>query len=555
MTSSQENLASRGSPGKFGLGAYACSDAAWRQALKPTSILSQLDKAVGGSTQKKTVEQLSTYLLLLMKGHSHSNRDAQLLRTAGKVVFALSMAYLAFLGSKAWHRPSQAVKPVVVDLDWIRSSHECPDDDGTAAHRVCLFQNLVVYQSQLVYLYQGPRPPEIPDILLNWHMDLHLDIVTMSASPRSRKFVVMKEAQVQHIKVSTLTWRQYHLNYYHGMGEAVIDIYNLACKYLQYCGTPNSSEMTPIYIEKPGDQMSWEQALPSAAQAMHCLFPGKAHWIGDSDIHDKVLLLETAVVGIGPYSRRWRGFPDQAAKFKEVYGTMDVHVADTYRTRLTQCFKLQYKQHNTEGPYDVTIVNRAYHKGRHIVNVKEVAEGITAMDHVKSTRVVYMEPLTFKQQIQVYADSQVLVMTHGAALINILFMPKVLLMLKGSAVVVYNWLQREHLSPHTWVTDYMADLHLNVNFVGVSTQDRRHLYPQKEKHVFQPEYASLPDDEKVALLERGLCPSSHNVPGCDDMHMNFAVEWNLLQPAMVTAFASLQHVASRHALDGATIMS
>lgn len=26
----------------------------------------------------------------------------------------------------------------------------------------------------------------------------------------------------------------------------------------------------------------------------------------------------------------------------------------------------------------------------------------------------------------------------------------------------------------------MADLHLNVNFVGISTQDRRHLYPQKE---------------------------------------------------------------------------
>ena len=98
--------------------------------------------------------------------------------------------------------------------------------------------------------------------------------------------------QVQHIKVSTLTWRQYHLNYYHGMGEAVIDIYNLACKYLQYCGTRNSSELTPIYIEKPGDQMSWEQALPSAAQAMHCLFPGKAHWIRDSDIHDKVTSLK-----------------------------------------------------------------------------------------------------------------------------------------------------------------------------------------------------------------------------------------------------------------------
>ena len=59
-----------------------------------------------------------------MKGRSHPNRDAQLIRTGGKVVFALTMAYLAFLGSKAWLRPSQAVTPLVVDLDWIRSSHE-----------------------------------------------------------------------------------------------------------------------------------------------------------------------------------------------------------------------------------------------------------------------------------------------------------------------------------------------------------------------------------------------------------------------------------------------
>lgn len=36
-----------------------------------------------------------------------------------------------------------------------------------------------------------------------------------------------------------------------------------------------------------------------------------------------------------------------------------------------------------------------------------------------------MEPLTFPQQIRVYATSQVLLMTHGAALVNILFMPEV----------------------------------------------------------------------------------------------------------------------------------
>jgi len=40
-------------------------------------------------------------------------------------------------------------------------------------------------------------------------------------------------------------------------------------------------------------------------------------------------------------------------------------------------------------------------------------------------RIVYMEPLPFKEQIKVYASSQVLLMTHGAALVNIMFMPKV----------------------------------------------------------------------------------------------------------------------------------
>ncbi len=54
---------------------------------------------------------------------------------------------------------------------------------------------------------------------------------------------------------------------------------------------------------------------------------------------------------------------------------------------------------------------------------------------------------------------------------------------QGSVVVVYNWLQREHLSPHTWVTDYMADFHLDVNFVGLSTQNRRYLYVQKEVRI------------------------------------------------------------------------
>jgi hypothetical protein len=90
---------------------------AWSDCLK-------IDKAVRQVyTEEDGTAVVHTYSCL-MKGHSHPNRDAQLLRTVGKVVLALTTAYLTFVGSKAWLRPSQAVTPLVVDLDWIRSSHE-----------------------------------------------------------------------------------------------------------------------------------------------------------------------------------------------------------------------------------------------------------------------------------------------------------------------------------------------------------------------------------------------------------------------------------------------
>jgi glutamyl-tRNA reductase len=39
-----------------------------------------------------------------------------------------------------------------------------------------------------------------------------------------------------------------------------------------------------------------------------------------------------------------------------------------------------------EGPYKVTIVNRQYHKGRHMVNSLEIAQKIEEMPEVQSTR-------------------------------------------------------------------------------------------------------------------------------------------------------------------------
>ena len=109
--------------------------------------------------------------------------------------------------------------------------------------------------------------------------------------------------QVMRIKAATMTWRQWHLNWYHGVGESIFEIYSSACTYLDYCGsTRNSSELTPIFIEKPGADLSWEEALPPAASALKCLYPTQAWWIKDKAIQDKVLAGSFCLVASGCHS-------------------------------------------------------------------------------------------------------------------------------------------------------------------------------------------------------------------------------------------------------------
>ena len=70
-----------------------------------------------------------------------------------------------------------------------------------------------------------------------------------------------------------------------------------------------------------------------------------------------------------------------------------------------------------------------------------------------------------------------------------------------------------------------------------------------QKLIDQPEYEELPSEEKLALLQHGICPTTTFLPGCDDKLLNVAVDWPLLADALNTAFANLR---GRHStvLDG-----
>ena len=97
---------------------------------------------------------------------------------------------------------------------------------------------------------------------------------------------LQQEAEV--LTAATLTWRQWHLNYYHGLGESVFEVHSLACKWLGYCGAANSTDLAPIFIERFDYQATWAQFLPAAESALRCLFPGPNYFINDDRVRNKV---------------------------------------------------------------------------------------------------------------------------------------------------------------------------------------------------------------------------------------------------------------------------
>lgn len=113
-------------------------------------------------------------------------------------------------------------------------------------------------------------------------------LATTLAGPDTMQMFL--SVQVEVIKAASLTWRQWHGNLYHGLGEAVYEIFNCACKYLEHCGGEDGSELSPIFIETTGDDTQWADALPAAESVLRCLFPGPDYSLGDKAIHDRVRL-------------------------------------------------------------------------------------------------------------------------------------------------------------------------------------------------------------------------------------------------------------------------
>lgn len=76
-------------------------------------------------------------------------------------------------------------------------------------------------------------------------------------------------------------------------------------------------------------------------------------------------------------------------------------------------------------PVVVTMVDRPYRAGRHILNIQDLQARVTGKWPHAVVQVVHIEGLDLKQQIALFQHTSILIWTHGAAMADLLFLPQV----------------------------------------------------------------------------------------------------------------------------------
>lgn len=86
-------------------------------------------------------------------------------------------------------------------------------------------------------------------------------------------------------------------------------------------------------------------------------------------------------------------------------------------------------------PVVVTIVDRPYRAGRHILNVQDLQVCVMAKWTDAVVQVVHIEGMDLKQQIALFQHTSILIWTHGAAMADLLFLPQVPLPTSSSSLL------------------------------------------------------------------------------------------------------------------------
>ncbi|KAL0039375.1 hypothetical protein WJX79_005487 [Trebouxia sp. C0005] len=392
------------------------------------------------------------------------------------------------------------------DVSLPLSSHECVVEDGKPEHRVCIFKNIVLWEGQLQYVAHGELV--LPAIDINWLEPerLNIQVVQQDDLPQA-----WSSAQVEDVPLALLGHQVNFQNYYHLW-----------------------------LLEERGDHLTGLTAhLPALNHLYSCLSPTPPRHIKEHTNYGQVVVFEKAIAGMGPDVR---AFHQWRPRFFDHFVASSAESMHSWRHRLAQCLAAPFDTAvASQKPVRVTIVNRSYKAGRHLLNAGELQARILGKWAHSVVQVVDLQGLDLHQQIALFQQTSILIWTHGAAMADLLFLPQ-----GAGAIELIPWPHAEQA--HEWAQSLAADFDLHVQVAWTRLTDVSHLHYQTEVLFKDPTWQALTDEERLLFLEKGTCPGKSNTPLhmlCRNHWMHYLVSfvqpWEPLEKLLDAAHSFVQN--------------
>ncbi|KAK9850446.1 hypothetical protein WJX84_003317 [Apatococcus fuscideae] len=180
----------------------------------------------------------------------------------------------------------------------------------------------------------------------------------------------------------------------------------------------------------------------------------------------------------------------------------------TFRTRMCDCMGVDPAAPIQAAAPRVKILQRAFSARRSFLNLVEVEEKLEDLERATpfSHQILHNEGLTLKEQAHEFANADILVGMHGAALAMMIFMPLHSVLIE---VMPFNWNgNHEFYEPLAKALSPISQLRV----LGLDTErhDQTHFFLDAVKG--DGAYIDMFAEEKLALLEDGKCPDRPGHP-------------------------------------------
>jgi len=389
------------------------------------------------------------------------------------------------------------------------SSFTCVHDQGIAATRLCMFQDLVIHGGKIYYVTETPEADDLlPQIQIAWEdWIIEADVKGNRyfepeiVSPFSLPFPFNGSSTVEVVERAALAHQVDTGNFYHLLSEVLPTYFANWCAHFGFCSLEDRSKYQILFIQ-PDPHGRFGIPAP-VKEILSCFSDKPDRKITDESVANSAIHVRHAMVGIGPYLRAY-----DSQEWTKKWSPPAAGLMPLWRHFISECTGTGFADASApEDKFQITIINRPYSSGRSFLNLPEImdwiagewlpAQNIGRPFDVTAATLRESQPIA--EQIRVLQNTNLLIYPHGATMAHAIFLPR------GSAVLeVIPW--PNVTEPHGWLESIHKQYELDIDLHVMVNDHRENLVLNWHALSKDPDWVGLPAESKVALQEKGICP-------------------------------------------------